>query len=92
MPSLVIHLDFPRFHRPERFVDLRQGHRAGDHRIEIEPALKKKNGQGFAAAMLFFGMINWTHTWFDPKGPVSTGALAEMAVDLTLGGLGRAGA
>jgi len=58
--------------------------------IEIEPALKRKNGQSFAAAMLFFGMINWTHTWFDAKGPVSAGALAEMVVDPTLGGLKRA--
>ena len=58
--------------------------------VEIEPALKKKSGASFAAAMLFFGTINWTHTWFDPKGPVSAGALAEMAVDLTLGGLAKA--
>jgi AcrR family transcriptional regulator len=58
--------------------------------IEIEPALKKKSGASFAAAMLFFGTINWTHTWFDPKGPVSAGALAEMAVDLTLGGVRKA--
>lgn len=57
---------------------------------EIEPALKRKSGQGTAAAMLYFGLINWTHTWFDPKGPVSAGALAEMAVDLTLGGLRKA--
>ncbi len=21
------------------------------------------------AAMLYFGMINWTHTWMDPSGP-----------------------
>jgi AcrR family transcriptional regulator len=59
--------------------------------IELEPSLKQKNGRAVAATMLFFGMINWTHTWFDPKGPVSAGALAEMAVDLTLGGLGKAG-
>jgi AcrR family transcriptional regulator len=58
--------------------------------IEIEPQLKKKSGASFAAAMLYFGMINWTHTWFDPRGPVSAGALAEMTVDLTLGGIGRA--
>lgn len=58
--------------------------------VEIEPSLKRKAPQGFAAAMLFFGSINWTHTWFDPKGPVSAGALAEMAVDLTLGGLSKA--
>lgn len=37
--------------------------------------------------MLFFGMINWTHTWFRPDGPVSGEALADMAVDLMLGGL-----
>jgi AcrR family transcriptional regulator len=58
--------------------------------VEIEPGLKRKSGASFAAAMLFFGTINWTHTWFDPKGAVSAGALAEMAVDLTLGGLAKA--
>jgi AcrR family transcriptional regulator len=58
--------------------------------VEIEPTLRKKSGASFAAAMLYFGTINWTHTWFDPRGPVSAGALAEMAVDLTLGGVKRA--
>ena len=59
--------------------------------VEIEPSLKRKRGESVAAAMLFFGMINWTHTWFDPKGAVSAGALAEMAADLVLGGLAKAG-
>jgi len=58
--------------------------------MDIEPALKRKSGASFAAAMLFFGTINWTHTWFDPKGAISAGALAEMAVDLTLGGVRKA--
>jgi AcrR family transcriptional regulator len=58
--------------------------------VEIEPGLKRKAGASFAASMLFFGTINWTHTWFDPSGAVSAGALAEMAVDLTLGGLVKA--
>ncbi|MGH6950752.1 MAG: TetR/AcrR family transcriptional regulator [Vitreimonas sp.] len=58
--------------------------------VEVEPALKRRSGVAFAAAMLFFGQINWTHTWFDPQGPVSAGALAEMAVDLTLGGVRKA--
>jgi len=58
--------------------------------VEIEPALKRKSGAAFSASMLFFGTINWTHTWFDPKGAVSAGALAEMAVDLTLGGVRKA--
>lgn len=54
---------------------------------EIAPSLKAQPGESFAAAMLFFGMINWTHTWFDPAGPVSADAIADMAVDLTLKGL-----
>ncbi len=37
--------------------------------------------------MLFFGMLNWTHTWYDPKGPVKPEAFARMASDVFLGGL-----
>ena len=37
--------------------------------------------------MLFFGMINWTHTWFRPEGRVAADSLADMAVDLMLDGL-----
>jgi len=37
--------------------------------------------------MLFFGMINWTHTWFRPGGAVDADRLADMAVELMLGGL-----
>ncbi|MFB0872632.1 MULTISPECIES: TetR/AcrR family transcriptional regulator [unclassified Sphingobium] len=33
--------------------------------------------------MLVFGMINWTHTWFNEKGPVSADRLASMVVDMT---------
>jgi AcrR family transcriptional regulator len=54
---------------------------------EIAPALEQQHGESYAAAMLFFGMINWTHTWFDPNGPVSADAIADMAVDVVLGGL-----
>jgi AcrR family transcriptional regulator len=36
--------------------------------------------------MLFFGMINWTHTWFRPGGSVSADDLAELAVDVMLRG------
>ena len=59
---------------------------------EIEPKLKKRAGESYAAAMLFFGMINWTHTWFDPRGPVSADAIADMAVDVTLDGIRKADA
>ena len=36
--------------------------------------------------MLLFGMINWTHTWFDPAGPVSADAIADLALDHFLPG------
>ncbi len=32
--------------------------------------------------MLFFGMINWTHTWFDPMGPFMPEALALRVVEI----------
>ena len=41
----------------------------------------------FPLTMLFFGMINWTHTWFRPGGTVDAGTLADAAVDLMLGGV-----
>ncbi len=55
----------------------------------IEPKLAGLSAAR-AAAMLFFGMINWTHTWFDPRGAVSAEALGDMAVDVVLGGLAKA--
>jgi hypothetical protein len=36
--------------------------------------------------MLVFGMINYTFTWFDPKGDVSPTEFADMAVQLFLNG------
>ena len=58
---------------------------------EIEPTLVAP-GAGRAAAMLFFGMINWTHTWFKSGGVVSLDMLADMTVDMVLGGLPRVAA
>ena len=34
--------------------------------------------------MLLFGMINWTHVWFDPAGPVDARALADMAIEMAI--------
>jgi AcrR family transcriptional regulator len=41
----------------------------------------------FPLTMLFFGMINWTHTWFRSGGAVDVEKLADAAVDLMLGGV-----
>jgi AcrR family transcriptional regulator len=32
--------------------------------------------------MLFFGMINWTHTWYRPQGPASPEEVADLVVRL----------
>jgi AcrR family transcriptional regulator len=37
-----------------------------------------------ARAMLFFGMLNWTHTWFRPSGAMSRDELAELAAETIL--------
>src|SRR5262249_40583432 len=36
-------------------------------------------------AMLYFGMTNWPHTWFDAKGPVSPDRLADLAAAIATG-------
>ena len=55
---------------------------------ELIRALRPQSGPlALPLAMLFFGMINWTHTWFRAEGRVSAERLADMAVDLMLGGL-----
>ena len=36
--------------------------------------------QARVQTMLLFGMINWTHTWFDPAGPVSADEVADLAL------------
>ncbi|HEY1629708.1 MAG TPA: TetR/AcrR family transcriptional regulator [Rhizomicrobium sp.] len=39
------------------------------------------------ATMLYYGMINWTHTWLDPEGAVMPDEIAELAVDVFLDGI-----
>lgn len=54
--------------------------------MRIRPDIAKKGQLAHVDTMLFFGMINWTYTWFDAEGPVSPEALADRAVDLFLDG------
>lgn len=56
--------------------------------VELRPELAGQKGRTWPTAMLFFGMINWTHTWYDPRGRVTPDELADMAADLVLKGLG----
>lgn len=52
-----------------------------------KPELAKDKARLSAKTMLFFGMLNWTHTWFKAKGGVTRDELAVMAADTILGSL-----
>ena len=54
---------------------------------EIKPELAKDHARCRATTMLFFGMLNWTHTWYDPAGKIQPAAFAAMAADTFLAGL-----
>lgn len=48
--------------------------------VQLDPRLADP-AQARVQTMLLFGMINWTHTWFDPAGPVSAGTIADLALE-----------
>ena len=50
----------------------------------LDPSLKSDPARARVQAMLLFGMINWTHTWFNPSGPTSAAEIADMALRLVL--------
>ena len=50
--------------------------------VALKPELATDRARARVHTMLLFGMINWTHTWFDPKGAVSADEVADVALDL----------
>jgi len=57
----------------------------------VAPAAMADPAARRPTAMLYFGMLNWTHTWYRPDGPLAPEALADRAVALFLDGLHGAG-
>lgn len=53
---------------------------------KIRPDRAKNASNAHIDSMLFFGMINWTYTWFKPDGRVLPTELADRAVSLFLDG------
>ncbi|HMN71794.1 MAG TPA: TetR/AcrR family transcriptional regulator [Rhodoblastus sp.] len=53
---------------------------AADTRGLVTPRTRK------VYTMMLFGMINYTYTWYDAKGPVKPRELADMATDLFFNG------
>lgn len=58
----------------------------------IRPDLRSDRRLAHVDTMLFFGMINWTYTWYRLEGPISPDTLAKRAVDLFLSGYAHVGA
>lgn len=56
---------------------------------EIRPELARRASLKRPAAMLYFGMINWTHTWLDAEGRASPERVAALAVNVFLDGIAR---
>ncbi|MGH6871479.1 MAG: TetR/AcrR family transcriptional regulator [Rhizomicrobium sp.] len=55
--------------------------------MEMRPALSAKSALRTPAAMLYFGMINWMHTWLDPRGKARPARIAALAADVFLDGI-----
>lgn len=52
----------------------------------IRPDLRADRRLAHVDTMLFFGMINWTYTWYRLSGQITPDTLARRAVDLFLNG------
>ena len=48
---------------------------------DLYPLMARNPAGAMVETMLLFGMINWTHTWFDPGGALSAGDIAEQVFE-----------
>jgi AcrR family transcriptional regulator len=55
--------------------------------VDIRPEVGRRAELERPAVMLYFGMINWTHTWLDPNGAATPKQIAALAAELFLQGL-----
>jgi AcrR family transcriptional regulator len=58
--------------------------------IELRPPLGGASPLKRPSAMLYFGMINWMHTWLDPEGRAKPAKIAELGVNIFLDGISDA--
>jgi AcrR family transcriptional regulator len=58
--------------------------------VEIRPDLAGRSPLRRPAVMLYFGMINWMHTWLDPAGRAKPAKIADLAINTFLNGIAKA--
>jgi AcrR family transcriptional regulator len=56
----------------------------------LNPELMARRSLVRPTAMLLFGMINWTHTWYRPDGALKPDQLAELVTEFFLHGIAPA--
>jgi AcrR family transcriptional regulator len=59
-------------------------------RLDAEGRIVKRTKKIYT--MILFGIINYTYTWYDPKGGIGPQEFADMAVELFLHGFASGGA
>jgi len=42
---------------------------------------------GTVLSLLLLSMINWTYTWYDPKGPITPDAIGQLVSDIFMNGV-----
>ena len=57
-----------------------------DSLVNINPGLEVYNSLQFPVAMMYIGMINWTHTWFSCEGEMSTDIFGKLLCDAFING------
>lgn len=60
---------------------------AADLLARLAPGLVVQKALRQPAAMSFYGLINWTYTWYRADGAMAPEAFADMAADIILRGL-----
>ena len=53
-------------------------------RLDTEGKIVKRSKKVYT--MMLFGMLNFSHTWYDPKGDIEPQEFADMVVDLFIHG------
>jgi len=54
------------------------------HGIDVTKKMNRRNARVYT--MMLFGMINYTYTWYDAKGPIKPKEFAQLAAGLFLKG------
>lgn len=82
----VLLYDLKNLPKAERADIVAKQRRLIAHVENIIRSARGRQEKGFlrAEAMLFFGMLNWTHTWLKGGGPVTRLQVADMAARMTL--------